>query len=202
MLADSTILYVFENNLGKEHDHLTALLNRMDVFNNYYVLYENKTMVGFRTYARTKIAADTDLRTCISSNAVSFYQNLITINPDFPGSDQIKEKLIHQIEEMRQYVRRLPNGTINCIITSIYGIDNKRIKGNKDDLQRALSMLIRCANLFNQRELPVPYGEIESLYYKRRNVREGLGYIIRKNKAASLNKHRLTLRANRDIFVE
>lgn len=183
MLVDSTILYVFENNLGKEHDHLTALINRTRAINNVKVLYENDQVVGFHTHGHTKIAADDRLDQHISSDGLRFANTIISISSNQKDTeDSLIEKLIHQIEEMREYTRQLPNGQYRRVITSIHGQDLKRIRGNKDDMQRALSMLLYVAALFFQHKLPVPYDEIDRMQLKRRNLREDLRFIEKRVK--------------------
>lgn len=179
MLKDSTILYIFENNLGKEHDHMHALIQTTDAINNTFTLYENEKMLGFRTYAHTKVTADNFLSTSISMEGVNFYNKLIVVNPEIPQArEYMREMVTHQIEEMQEYIKYMPNGTFRQVITSIHGQDGKRLAGKKDDVQRSLSMLILVVHLFNAEKLKVPYKTIARLHLKRQDMRQDPGYML------------------------
>lgn len=181
MLRDSTILYVFENNLGKEHDHLTALIARTPGINNTKVLYENNQVVGFHSFAHTKLAADDELRAYVTRDALRFADRVMTMSNETTNPEgAIVEKLVHQIEEMREYVRQKPNGTYARVVTSIHGQDLKRVRGNKDDLQRALSMLLMVHRMFAARLLDLNYAEIYAMRAKRRNIREEISFVANK----------------------
>jgi len=201
MLRDSTILYVFENNLGKEHDHLTALIRRTAAINNVKVLYENEQVVGFHTHSHTKLSADDRLRQYVSTDGLRFADTIISVAPDTDASgDAIIEKLVHQIEEMREFVRQLPNGTYRRVVTSIHGQDLKRIRGNKDDLQRALSMLMLVSALFFERKLPVNYNEIERMHLKRQHLRENVGYVAKRVKQTWEHERQMELQESRALY--
>lgn len=201
MLKNSTILYIFENNLGKEHDHLTALIDRTSNINNVKVLYEHESVVGFHTGPGSKLPADDRLRSYVSTDGLRFAKNIISVDPaSDPSGDDIIEKLIHQIEEMREFVRYKANGTHDRVVTSTHGIDRKRIRGNKDDLQRALSMLLIVAGMFYERKLKLNYDEIERLHLKRRHLREDIHFVEKRVRQTWAEQKRSALQETNSIY--
>lgn len=168
---DSTFLYIFENNLGKEHDHLRAIIYGVDrIRNNAYVLFENHDVVGFHTFAESKLKADDRLQDAISSNSLRFLDPIVSINENSSkAGDNAKDLLITQIANMKEFVKQNPNGSCTRIVTSIYSEDGTRLK-QKDDVQRALSNLILASTMFLTMRLPVDYAYISKMRQNRRNT--------------------------------
>jgi hypothetical protein len=151
------------------------------VFDNYYTLFENKNVIGFRTFGHTKLEADDLLSGAICSENVGFYENLIVTNTDQKVTKEfMREKLIHQLEEIREYVVGSPIGQPKRKVTSIYDAADKRIAGNKDDIHRALAMGVLVANWFYSQKLPVDYDYISNLRRKRREYNKDYKYISAK----------------------
>jgi hypothetical protein len=179
-LRDSTVLFVFENNLGREQDHLTRLVESSPLFSNSYPLHENDKLNGFHTYAYTKLRADDLLYDRVSMGALSFAEDMICVNPKYArnGGEAMKELMIHQMSEMKEYVRRNPNGTSTRVITSIHGDDKKHIKGKHDDVQRAFSNYLIAEMRFRNRDLPLDYDHIYSLRASRKFLEHDSHYLM------------------------
>ena len=171
LFKDSTFLYIFENNLGKEHDHLRTIVYGVErIRNNAYVLSENPEVVGFHTFSHTKLKADDRLQEYITSNSLRFMDPVVSVNDNSSkAGDNAKDLLITQIANMKEFVKQNPNGTCTRIVTSIYSEDGTRLK-QKDDVQRALSNLILGSTMFLTRRLPVDYDYISKLRQRRRNT--------------------------------
>lgn len=137
-----------ENNLGMESNWIAEITESSVLFNNVMVLQEFDGQLGFHTNAQSKIRNDDMLREKISFHSLLFLDEIISVNVD-PGrsGEAIKKTLIEQIAGMCEYVKHRPDGTTIRIITSIYNELFQRIKGKKDDLQRALSMLVWVVTL-------------------------------------------------------
>lgn len=165
----STICYIFENNLGKEHDHLTTIVTETAHMDNVTVLSEHLEVIGFHTSAPSRLRADDRLQDKISSGGVCFDANLISINPDLSrAGENAKATLLTQIADMREYTKALPNGKYQRVVTSLFSEDFVRIRGKQDDMQRALAMLLYAESMFRAGKLPVDYREIYALRENRR----------------------------------
>jgi len=168
LLRQSTILYVLENNLGREHEWIINTLNRDSFFENFEVLQELDGIKGFRTTTDSKLRADDFLRECVSLDGLAFMKDIISVNDDPSRTgDAAKEMLIEQLEGMKEYTKPNPNGTTRRFITSIFSSEFVRIRGRKDDIQRALSMLIYAARMFVAKRLPVSYEGIQKKRFYR-----------------------------------
>ncbi len=116
-----TILYVFENNLGNEHNWLYGLIKRTPIINNVYVLYENEKKLGFNTSALSKLMGYDVLLSYCSTGGIQFYKDLITINADHKnGKIDMKNVLIKQLMQIKQFGRKHANGTRVRVITGIH----------------------------------------------------------------------------------
>jgi hypothetical protein len=185
LLEDSTILYVFENNYALEHSHLKHGLQVMARDNNWCVLHEDvdNIIIGFRTSDKSKLRCDHHLKDRAYEGNIYFTENLINVNFDRSrDAKYCKDLLINQIKDMKQYDLISWKGPARRIVTSIYTEDNKRIKGKKDDLQRALSMLIDTAIRFRNETLPVNYSHIKTLKLKRKKPEHTQEYHAKKRK--------------------
>lgn len=193
LFKNSTFLYIFENNLGKEHDHLRTIVHGVDrIRNNAYVLFENPEVIGFHTFANTKLTADDRLQDYIASNSLRFIDPIVSVNENSAkAGDNAKDLLITQIANMKEFVKQHPNGQCTRIVTSIYSEDGTRLK-QKDDVQRALSNLIIASTKFLTRRLPVDYDYISRLKQRRRNT--AMSSIVQEHAKNSGNKPQKILR--------
>jgi len=170
LFKDSTIVYIMENNLGMEHNWIAEVIESSVLFNNVAILQEHEGQLGFHTSAQSKIRNDDMLREKISFNSVLFLDDIISTNID-PGrcGNAAKNILIDELAGMCEYVKQKPDGTATRYITSIYNELFQRIKGKKDDVQRALSMLVWVATLFiaRDRRLAIDYRRIAKLREQR-----------------------------------
>lgn len=174
LFKDSTILYIMENNLGMESNWIAEVTESSVLFNNVMVLQEHDGQLGFHTNAQSKIRNDDLLREKISFNSLLFLDEIISVNDDASRcGDAVKKTLIDQLAGMCEYVKHKPDGTTTRIITSIYNELFQRIKGKKDDLQRALSMLVWVATLVISEDprFAIDYGRMKTL--RRNRYTEG-----------------------------
>lgn len=194
----STILYCFENNLGKEQDHLEYLVTHVARINNASVLSENPAVVGFHTLPKTRLQADDRLQDMVTMNGVCFAESLIGINPNpAKSAEHMRTKLIAQIGDMREYVKQTPKGDATRVVTSLFSEDYTRIRGKQDDLQRALSLLLWASSKFLTRRLPVDYNTIIGLQAKRTTLRPTLDFHRAAGKRlADVDKFTANKRAN------
>jgi hypothetical protein len=153
-----------------ESNWIAEVTESSALFDNVAVIQEHEGQLGFHTTAPSKIRNDDLLREKISFNAVLFLDELISANID-PSrcGDAVKGILIDQLAGMCEYVKHNPNGTSTRCITSIYNELFQRIKGKKDDLQRALSMLIWVATLVisEDHRLAIDYRSLKNLRKNR-----------------------------------
>jgi len=170
LFKDATIVYIMENNLGMEHNWIAEVIESSTLFNNVAILQEHEGQLGFHTTAQSKIRNDDMLREKISFNSILFLDNIVSTNVD-PGrcGAAAKNILVDQLAGMCEYVKQKPDGTATRYITSIYNELFQRIKGKKDDIQRALSMLVWVTTLFVARDprLAIDYKRISKLREKR-----------------------------------
>jgi hypothetical protein len=172
----STVIYVFENNLGHEHDHLKTIAESVArMRGNCYVLFEHAGVVGFHTTPQSRLAADDRMRELVEIGAVGFADKIICINRDpSKGADAMKRAFVCQMADMREYAEMQPNGEMRRVVTSLFSEDKIRIRGKHDDLQRAFALLLYAHNKFIYRRLPdVNYTLIQNLQANR--LTSGLG---------------------------
>ena len=170
LFKDSTIVYIMENNLGMEHNWIAEVIESSVLFDNLAILQEHDGQLGFHTSAQSKIRNDDLLREKISFNAMLFLDEIVSVNKDPDRSGPAaKTMLINQLAGMCEYVKQKPDGTATRYITSIYNELFQRIKGKKDDIQRALSMLVWVTTLFisKDKRLAIDYRRIWGLREKR-----------------------------------
>lgn len=183
---DSTLLYIFENNLGCEHDHLNALIRETPRFNNVDVLYENTTKIGFCTGEKSRLKGVDNLAAFLCNNAIAFEEDLIVCNTEVPKDynnrnvkEYTKNKLIHQVSELQEYKEDMINGTVKRNVTSLFSHENVRYQNKKDDLERALTTMLLYSMMFRLRQLPVNYEHIASLQSNRSHYNEHLEFLIK-----------------------
>lgn len=163
LLRASTICYIFENNLGHEHDHAASLINRLSLFDNVAILLEDPAVVGFHTTPQSRLKADDRLHELVAHKALAFAPEIISINHDASVcGEHARDMLIEQMENMCEYTRRRPNGDGVRIVSSTFDENNVEMENRHDDLQRALSLLVYAANMFVARRLPVNYAAIRA----------------------------------------
>ena len=173
-LRHATIFYVFENNLGREQDHLKRLIKRCsNIFSNCEVLSEKEGKVGFTTSAKTKIASDDTLKLLITMGSLHFYEDFIVNNAtlhkersakrDIPAAKLMIDILIEQIANMREYTERKATGESRVIITSTHTKKGERVRGRKDDVYRALANTVNAYVKYKQGLLFLDYGRVRML---------------------------------------
>jgi hypothetical protein len=168
LLNSATLCYIFENNLGHEHDHSKRVITHILRDTNAIVLNENTLVTGFHTTHKSRLHADDLLRDHVTMNGMCFAADIISVNPD-PSctGDAAKDMLITQIADMKEYVKQMPNGDHRRMVTSIFSEDMVRLRGKHDDLQRALAMLVLASRLFLTRKLPMDYSRINGMRANR-----------------------------------
>jgi hypothetical protein len=171
LLKDSTILYIIENNLGMEVNWIAETFNSLPHFDNFVVLQEHEGILGFHTYATTKLKHDDLLREKVEFASIVFTDEIFSASEDASRcGEAIKTTFIDQLANMAEFVEQKPNGMSSRTITSIYTDQGQRIKGRKDDMQRAFSMLVWVATLHiveDKRRLAINWERIKSLRSKR-----------------------------------
>lgn len=183
LTCDSTILIIPENNFGLEAHTIHELVKTAVQFDkNTEVLSEDQSKAGFQTGTQTKLDADDLLAGDIATERIDFYENLIVTNPAVTGTPAarrkfMKEKLLHQIEEIREYIKTSPVGRPVRMVSSTHDAQKKRISGNIDDIQRALSILIIVSHWFYIGKLDIDYSRIAGLRRKRRDITKDYEYV-------------------------
>lgn len=176
VFRDVTILYVFENNLGNEHNWLVGLMRKCQ-FSNVFALYEHEDRVGFRTTQLSKLLGYDILKAYTSNGGVVFYKDLITINAAHAdGKLMMRALLITQIAQLKQFGKKHANGTRVRVITGIHSEDGKRLP-QTDDVVMAFMMGLHAATRFHKKELPVPYAKIHMLRTKSYHHEEQLAFV-------------------------
>jgi len=174
---DATIYYVFERNLGGEADTLTKLVKSTRLFSNCEVLSEHADIRGFLTTRQSKIASDDTLRLLVHMGAFYFAEDMFSLNKDLECAPHdrarvMREMLVQQMSDMREYTRRNDDGTVQRIITSTHTAKRERIRGRKDDVQRALSNMINAKVKFEAGTLCNDYRSLTVLKRNREFVHE------------------------------
>jgi hypothetical protein len=133
--------------------------------NNVFIMFEDRRRLGIHTTKESKIRSHSILREYICADAIRFSENIITVNPDKNRkAEHVKEMLIGQIKDLRQYTVTFPNGTARSIVTGRHTSDGKVISGKTDDLKQSLANLLDTAERYRNRRLPVNYERINNLY--------------------------------------
>jgi hypothetical protein len=164
LFKNVTILYIFENNMGNDHNFLNNIVKDIKRIDNVFVLYENDDKIGFNTSEFSKLTGYDILKTYASVRAIKFYRNLITINAQLvEPRATMKAEFISQMADLKQYAKMHPNGRRTQVISGIHGEDKKRIQGKVNDINMAFMMLLLYATKFNKFQLDLPYKHIRSL---------------------------------------
>ncbi len=176
---ESTLLYIMENNLGKEHDNLKGLIMDKTIFdNNVDFLYENNRVVGFHTGPNSKTDACHLARQIISLGCMVFAENFLTINPDAVGGPAgMKALLLEQIGNLREFSVEKINGQFKHSISGKHDERGLELKGRKDDAQMACFMAILYSQRFLNDDLPVNMEVIQNRIYKRRYKEEEPNFV-------------------------
>ena len=202
VLRGVTILYVFENMLGQEQGWLDGLIRRTTYMTNVFVLYENDKALGFKTTELSKIQAYDILAAYCSNGGVQFFQDLITIDTERRnGRVDVRNLLIDQIQQLKQFGRKMASGRSVRVVSAIHSEDWKRIPNCVDDAVMAFSMGLRVAMLYYQRKLPLPYATIFQLRTRAVHREERLSHMNREIIASTrLNKDRRTAANEAGMF--
>lgn len=158
-------MYVFENNLGREQDHLGNIIKHVRRINNVFIVFEDRRRLGIHTTKESKIRSHSIMREYVCAEAIRFAENIITVNPDKTrNAERVRDMLIEQIKDLREYTVTFPNGTARSIVTGRHTADGKAITGKKDDLKQALANLLDAAERYRNRRLPLNYEKIKNLF--------------------------------------
>ena len=169
LMNSSTILYILESNLGREHEWLASAIEGHPLFDNVGILQEKTDVIGFRTNEKTKLLSDEILRTRVVTGGLSFADPIISVNEEVARlAVDPRQMLIDQIGAMREYTKIAGNGIARKLVTSTLSIDLQPIPGRKDDLQRALSTLLLVSKNFTEGTLPANYMQIRASRQQRR----------------------------------
>lgn len=143
-LKDVPVGFIFENNLGHEHSTLTRVVKRMKVFDHYFIFYEVKMTPGIRTDHQLRLKADDLLNEYVKAGRLAFYENLLTTDKT-KTPRELTDMIITQMRNMQEITKTDMRGNRTRYVFSILDPKTKaRIKERKDDMQRALGMLMYC----------------------------------------------------------
>lgn len=159
----ATIYYVFENNMGREADHLKVLVDQGG-FTNAIVLSEHRQIVGFYTDSNKKIDMFELLADKITCGLLAIATNFITTNPD-PNrqSASIISRLFQEMENLKDYL--ITKGLFERrVITGVLDSKLNVISGMHDDIVMALAMLLWAAAMLFLGRLPVDPMRIMHMY--------------------------------------
>lgn len=171
---DATLLYIFENNLGKEHDSLKYFIKDKNLFdNNVDYLFESHKAIGFHTGTTTKVDAADLLKQVISIGCMSFYEHFFTINAEvLGGAKTMISLLMTQLTNLREYTTEKANGTFRREVTGKHDQNNNELKGRKDDAQMACCMALLYTRKFFDEDLPVNMQAIRDKVFRRQHDNE------------------------------
>lgn len=169
LFRDVTILYILENNLGKEHDNIKTIITDKTIFdNNVDYLFETHAAIGFRTKEHTKVTAADLLRQVISIGCISFAEDFVCTNTEAKdGAAGMKSLLLEQLGNLREYTTEKSNGTFKREITGKHDALGAELKGRKDDAQMACFLALLYSRKFLDDQLPVNIEAIENRMFKR-----------------------------------
>jgi len=180
-----TILVFVESNYGNDANWLYGLTKRVrNMTNIKFVSDDESVKIGVNTSELSKLRGYDIMKTYVAMGAVRFYKNMITVNNDyeraFPGPDPrlaMRNLLIQQIEQLKQYGKKKPKGPHLIVITGIHSEDNTRLP-NVDDVVMAFIIFLYNATRWYKQDFPnVDYAAIHRMRYKVLHVEEEFGYI-------------------------
>lgn len=185
VFRDVSVLVFCEQNYANDANWLYGLTKRISTMQNVRFISDNEDVkIGVLTTELSKLRGYDIMKTYISIGAMKFYRNLITINNDYqkayPGPnarEAMKNLLIQQIEQLRQYGKKKLKGPNMVCITGIHDEDGKRLPYVDDTV---VAFIIFCLNAtrFFKKDFPnVDYNEIYRMRHKIMHVEEEFGYI-------------------------
>ena len=169
------MIYIFENKLGREQDHLTSLVQYVKrISSNAVVLCENEHKVGITTDYNTKLQADQLAHDYVTGQAVAFRRQLVTTNTDpLRSAAAVKTAFFQQVRDYREYTVTSSKDQTrskifrSCRLTS----DLKPIRQKRDDLQMVVWNLWRGEKIFRENLVANSRREVSSkMYYRETDI--------------------------------
>ena len=195
-------MYVFENNLGREQDHLNNFVQYVSrLKNNAIVLCEDDTKIGIHTDYHNKLQADQLAFDYITSEAVEFSSNLVCTNKD-PKKDanSTKAKMMGQFRAFKEFTVTPAKGIPKIVRSCRHTIDLKVQRDKQDDLLRVCLNMFRAEKLV--RENRVSNSTLDMITKRmRRRTMESAADLQQIDIMTRMKRQRLDMyEDNRDIF--
>ena len=164
------MIYIFENNLGREQDHLTNIIQFVEeIRTNSIVLCEDVTKIGIHTDYHNKLQADQLALDYISSNGIEFARTLITTNAK-RGASAVKGELMAQLRGFKEYTIMSTNQAPKIIRSCRHTSDLKPIRDKRDDLLRVLFNMFRGEKLIREKRIANSMQELRTKSLLRRTM--------------------------------
>lgn len=164
-------MYIFENNLGREQDHLTNLVTYIKrLKQNSVILCEDPSKIGLHTDYARKLVSDNLAMDYVSAEAISFAPRLITTNPlENRSAAQCKTILMNQFREYREYTITPPNGVPKIFRSCRHTPDLKPIRDKRDDLIMVFKNMLVGEKLHREQRVANSIEQMENIQSFRQN---------------------------------
>ena len=163
-------MYIFENNLGREQDHLSNYIGFIEeIRTNCVILCEDASKIGIHTDYRNKLQADQMALDYITAHGVEFARTLITTNAK-RGAAAVKTEMMAELRAFKEYTimgtTQAPKIFRSCRHTS----DLKPIREKRDDLLRVLFNMFRGEKILREKRVANSLHEIRTKSLNRRTM--------------------------------
>ena len=169
MFSKVPLLILIENKNGNDHNLIAGFCARTKEMTGYRILCQKPGKIGFDTTEQSKVAAFGIIRDYASAGGIVFYENLISFGTDHgpacTGPAAMRDMLIKQIGQLRQYGKKAPRLTKSeVVITAIHGRDGKRIDRLNDDVLMAFGFVMLWGMLQRKGSLSVKPEEVRRMH--------------------------------------
>jgi hypothetical protein len=137
-LAEPTLVFIFENNLGFEAQHLANFANKN--FNNFIIMNGNNK-VGLYTNNQFKVGSAVMLKNRLKKEMIFFSKELFSVSKT---TEQVKEQLENELNEYRRIVHQ-SNSDFSKTKETYSGKDGS---SKNDDLVISLLLNVYWSELF------------------------------------------------------
>ena len=150
-LKESWIIFIPENNLGHEADHMSFMLRP---YRRVYTLTEKGGIIGVNTTATRKELYSMECVKYLCQESVKFWKNLIVANPN--GGSNEKERVLEDFKDQLLSFKRI-------IVAPQRGFGLPKIhysgksSGGRDDLVMSLMIAIYWTTEFTCQRTEAPY---------------------------------------------
>ena len=163
------LLVLVENKYGNDHNLIAGFAARTKEMSGYRILCQKPGKIGFDTTEQSKVAGFGVIRDYASGYGIKFYEHLITFGtdhgPSCTGPQAMRDMLIGQISQLRQYGKKKVRSPNEVIITAIHDRDKKRIDRLNDDVLMAFKFVALWGTLQRKGELHVKPEEVRRMRY-------------------------------------